>query len=1074
MSRQGRQPNMKSRFLILIFFLIAIATPARCGTFACEWNFVDFIGEAQTTNKVYITPIAPYGVNASTTLITGDRRAYTNSTSSLIVSNMFNGRSYRIEFVGRYVTTVITNSFDTNVTGLVNGADPQYLTAPVRDTSTVAFSQAAADARFHNVSGDTSTNAAFRGTLKIPAGATVGYVFTVTNADGSGAWLPTTGTTYTNNTGNAGQVVGSGIGTNPPPQVVTNGDTRALSFSTSVAAPAFSGGSASISAISAVTVTASGGISGPGTGLTAIPGSAIASGIVADTYIASTIARDAEVVAMLGNGTNNIASTNFVGNGGNLTNVTADFAGDPDAMAYMRATGLTNSPFRDRLNSAFLVAKEIGWTNVIDVFALGTNFNQAGDYWRTFKLLYGTNFNNPTVMAEGILFTGGTNRAQIRGLPDMRSNTLIVSVDMMGGASNVIVVAQRSTSSDGSMGLIAQPYIGSPVYTAAPIQAYYADNISAGRAMSNSVPHWSTVGGLTGLSASEHYIAFGVDGNLRRTILVDGYSNGTITNTTFTISNAITTLNIAAFLNGDSDNITTGCFVGRVRGAAILKGMATTNNIWKAMTLLRWLDTRKGNHLFAGDSLTAEYDYGYNYDSAYGNTNNWPWQFENQPANKHFYRNFARGGMFSQDANGAWFTNGPMAFMPTPGGPVEYAVWYDRFGANELLSSRNMTNAFTDDSKPRWALATSKGFQVNVLDMTPITNSSIGPTANMLTNDFYRTDFNEMLAGAEGYYFSKLWKVSQLQTNTVDGTHPTYAQNQRIAQFIQNGGSVPFAWSIFKSGSFSFWDTANNYINLSFANGQLVGTNGFDVDAQTYFTRAGITNQAERLDYNTFILGLKTLNAYTNLDCLYFFPQEANYGYNAISSSYDITWTGSPTHSAGDGADFDGSNDYGDTGYNPNSGTKKFVQDSACMVMYSATASISDGNYLMGCSPDGSNHRASFSRNGTSANLGGLNNNVAAVTIAASSDWSGLWIANRTSSTAESLALRSVTPVTDSTASTGVPNGNLYIGARNDSGSPGNYTACEIKLVIIGSGLDATKLAGIKTLIAALKTSRGW
>lgn len=187
---------MKKIFALFLFLLVAVGRLA-AGTFDCEWNFVDFVGEAQVTNKVYITPIAAYGAHANT-IVTGDRRAYTNATSSLIVSNLINGRSYRIEFVGKYVTTTITNSFDTNVTGLVNGADPQYLTVPVRDGSTIGFSQAAADARFHKKSGDSSTNATFRGTLKIPAGATVGYVFTVTNADGGGAWQPPAGALDTN------------------------------------------------------------------------------------------------------------------------------------------------------------------------------------------------------------------------------------------------------------------------------------------------------------------------------------------------------------------------------------------------------------------------------------------------------------------------------------------------------------------------------------------------------------------------------------------------------------------------------------------------------------------------------------------------------------------------------------------------------------------------------------------------------------------------------------------------------------------------------------------------------------
>jgi hypothetical protein len=184
---QGR----KSLGFLCVFasLRLCVEFPLFAGTFACQWNSSDFAGVPLSNKFVFITPIAPYGVDGST-IINRDRRRYTNdSTGSLIVSNMFNGRSYRVEFTGRFEDMIITNSFDSTVTGLVNGADPAYLPAlPIRDALTIAYSQAAADARFHNVSGDTSTNAIFRGTFKIPAGAAVGYVLTATNADGSAAW----------------------------------------------------------------------------------------------------------------------------------------------------------------------------------------------------------------------------------------------------------------------------------------------------------------------------------------------------------------------------------------------------------------------------------------------------------------------------------------------------------------------------------------------------------------------------------------------------------------------------------------------------------------------------------------------------------------------------------------------------------------------------------------------------------------------------------------------------------------------------------------------------------------------
>jgi hypothetical protein len=179
------------KILFSIVAVLLLAAPARGGTFDCQWLFRDAGSNVLSIKQVYIQPIAPYGADAGLTIISGDRKSYqSDGAGSVIVSNLFNGRSYRVEIQGPNFKTTFTNSFDTNVTGLVNGADPAYLTAPIRDGNATAYSQAQADGRFHKKAGDTSTNAIFRGTLKIPAGATVGHVFTATNADGSGAWTP--------------------------------------------------------------------------------------------------------------------------------------------------------------------------------------------------------------------------------------------------------------------------------------------------------------------------------------------------------------------------------------------------------------------------------------------------------------------------------------------------------------------------------------------------------------------------------------------------------------------------------------------------------------------------------------------------------------------------------------------------------------------------------------------------------------------------------------------------------------------------------------------------------------------
>jgi hypothetical protein len=170
-------------FLALAFSLQPLAF---AGTFDCRWNFIDFTSTPIGVKQVKIQTIAAYGT-ISSNIITGDFRMFQAGTNgSLTVTNLANGRSYRVTFSGPNFSTVITNSFDTNVTGLVNAVD--YLGALIRDGSTVAYSQTAADARFHNVAGDSSTNATFYGTFTLPGGSVAGYVWTATNTTGGGFW----------------------------------------------------------------------------------------------------------------------------------------------------------------------------------------------------------------------------------------------------------------------------------------------------------------------------------------------------------------------------------------------------------------------------------------------------------------------------------------------------------------------------------------------------------------------------------------------------------------------------------------------------------------------------------------------------------------------------------------------------------------------------------------------------------------------------------------------------------------------------------------------------------------------
>lgn len=132
--------------ILPLLILLMTAGSLSGGTFHGQWIVRDASSNAVKFSSFTIQPISTYGTSTSNT-ITGDRKTFrTDSDGRVTVSNLFNGRSYRVQITGPNFTTTFTNSFDTNVTGLVNGAD--YISAPIRDAGLVAYSQTQADARF--------------------------------------------------------------------------------------------------------------------------------------------------------------------------------------------------------------------------------------------------------------------------------------------------------------------------------------------------------------------------------------------------------------------------------------------------------------------------------------------------------------------------------------------------------------------------------------------------------------------------------------------------------------------------------------------------------------------------------------------------------------------------------------------------------------------------------------------------------------------------------------------------------------------------------------------------------------
>ena len=131
---------MKLRFLALALILCS-AFPA-AADFAAYYRLINFQQAGLGVKRLTLTPLLEYTASA-TNIATGDSISKTvDATGYTVFSNMIAG-TYRVEFFGPTRTTTLTNSFGTNVTGLVNAKD--YLTLSTNlSNGDFAYSQSAA------------------------------------------------------------------------------------------------------------------------------------------------------------------------------------------------------------------------------------------------------------------------------------------------------------------------------------------------------------------------------------------------------------------------------------------------------------------------------------------------------------------------------------------------------------------------------------------------------------------------------------------------------------------------------------------------------------------------------------------------------------------------------------------------------------------------------------------------------------------------------------------------------------------------------------------------------------------
>jgi hypothetical protein len=181
----------------------------------------------------------------------------------------------------------------------------------------------------------------------------------------------------------------------------------------------------------------------------------------------------------------------------------------------------------------------------------------------------------------------------------------------------------------------------------------------------------------------------------------------------------------------------------------------------------------------------------------------------------------------------------------------------------------------------------------------------------------------------------------------------------------------------------------------------------------------------------------------------------------------DATLVNAPTFNALQG--FTGANTkYIRTNFNPSVGTNKFSQNSASIGFYCRTTKT-ESTYEMGTFKT---HHSSIALYNTYG-IVDLNQTAGASSYSNGGNSSGMWVASRTASNVLKLYRNKVAEINVTTASTGVPNDEIYILCLNNEGTAGFFSTKELSMAFIGEGLSAEDVTSLTDAFEVYMDSNG-
>lgn len=221
---------------------------------------------------------------------------------------------------------------------------------------------------------------------------------------------------------------------------------------------------------------------------------------------------------------------------------------------------------------------------------------------------------------------------------------------------------------------------------------------------------------------------------------------------------------------------------------------------------------------------------------------------------------------------------------------------------------------------------------------------------------------------------------------------------------------------------------------------------------------------AQQVKQNTLVSALKAAGIWDLLDVFYIFATDGDANFATLNwkapTLYKITQVNTPTFTADEGFNSNGTTQYLNTGWNPNTNGVNYVLNSASLITYFFNH-VTENKYDLGVAPNfigsppfswlrGDDGFGSFIHSINQAGNAVAGNGANCV---------GLWHSQRKDASNNYLFKNGVQVDTDADASTAVPSDNIFLLALNNGGGPSFYSTKKMSCFGAGASLNGLEAA---------------